>query len=71
MTIDVLVVVSGSSPVVGIINKVANGSCFSKTSLLVKTDRRVGVNKERLTGSTAVGNKSASRNELGKPNDTA
>ena len=71
MTIDVLVVVSGSSPVVGIINKVANGSCFSKTSLLVKTDRRVGVNKERLTGSTAVGNKSVSRNELGKPNDTA
>nr|DAZ23614.1 MAG TPA: hypothetical protein [Caudoviricetes sp.] len=36
-----------------------------------KLIRRVGVNKERLTGSTAVGNKSASRNELGKPNDTA
>ena len=71
MTIDVLVVVSGSSPVVGIINKVANGSCLSKTSLLVKTDRRVGAGIERSAGSTAVGNKSASRNELGKSNDTA
>ena len=71
MTIDVLVVVSGSSPVVGIINKVANGSCLSKTSLLVKTDRRVGADIDRSVGIAAVGNKSASRNELGKPNDTA
>ena len=33
--------------------------------------RRVGVSIERLTGSTAVGKKSAGRNELGNPNDTA
>ena len=71
MTIDVLVVVSGSSPVVGIINKVANGSCLSKTSLLIKTDRRVGADIDRSVGIAAVGNKSVSRNELGKPNDTA
>ena len=71
MTIDVLVVVSGSSPVVGIINKVANGSCLSKTSLLIKTDIRVGADIDRSVGIAVVGNKSASRNELGKPNDTA
>ena len=71
MTIDVLVVVSGSSPVVGIINKVANGSCLSKTSLLVKTDRRVGAGIERSAGITAVGKKSATRNKSGNPNDTS
>ena len=44
---------------------------FLQTRITVTLLRRVGVNKERLTGSTAVGNKSASRNELGNPNDTA
>lgn len=34
-------------------------------------NRRVGANIERLVGSAAVGNKSASRNESGKLNDTA
>ena len=32
--------------------------------------RRVGAGIERLVGSTAVGKKSAKRNELGNPNDT-
>lgn len=32
---DVLVVVSGSSPVVGIINKVANGSWLNKADFIV------------------------------------
>ena len=62
MITDASGVVSGSSPVVGIKNKVANGSCLSKTSLLVKTDRRVGAGIERSAGITAVGKKSAIRN---------
>ena len=43
----------------------ANGSCS------LTKERRVGANKERLVSSTAVGNKSAGRNEPGKPDDTA
>ena len=42
----------------------ANGSCVNKMI------RRVGADIERSAGSTAVGKKSAKRNELGKPNDT-
>ena len=48
--------------------KTANGSCFASVR---DGKRRVGVGKERPTGSTAVGKKSDSRNESGKPNDTA
>lgn len=44
----------------------ANGSWLAYVSRV----RRVGVSKERLTGSTAVGKKSAFRNKSGKPNDT-
>lgn len=44
----------------------ANGSWLAYVSRV----RRVGVGKERLTGSTAVGKKSAFRNKSGKPNDT-
>ena len=45
---------------------------MANDSLLVYASqvRRVGVSKERLTGSTAVGKKSAFRNKSGKPNDT-
>ena len=46
----------------------ANGSYFSSVR---DEKRRVGVGKERPTGSTAVGKKSVCRNKSGKPNDTA